>query len=166
MQVQFGGEDRELSAEPTEVGQELPEFTLHKADDSRVRSVDLFKDKTLISVVPNINTSVCSLQTKRFNSEMDKYPDVAFYTVSTNTVEEQKDWCAAEGVKNMEMLSDAEEQSFGRNVGVLMPALDFDARSIWITDGSGKVLYREILQNQHEEPNYQAALAFLKGMGK
>ena len=55
--------------------------------------------------MPDINTSVCSIQTKTFNKTMDQFPDVNFLTISTNTIKDQQNWCAAEGVKNMQLMS-------------------------------------------------------------
>lgn len=126
---------------------------------------ELINQPTLISVVPNINTSVCSISTKRFNGEVDKYQNINFYTVSTNTPAEQKDWCAAEDVENMELLSD-ESHDFGEKMGLFVESAGIDARSIWIVDADNKVLYQELIHEMTNEPNYDAALDFLNNLSK
>ena len=115
----------------------------------------------MISVVPNINTSVCSIQTKKFNQLMDQYPGANFLTVSTNTIEDQQNWCAAEGVKNMKMVADS-EQSFGYALKVLIPDEGILARSIWVLDADGKIVYEQVVPEVVDEPDYDAALAALK----
>lgn len=146
--------------EPVSVGMELPHFKLMDADGNKVKTADLIGKVTLISVVPNIQTNICALQTKHFNSVIDKYTDINFLTVSTNTVAQQNDWCAAEGVENMRMLSD-EDESFGYAMNLYVPATAFDARSIYIIDAEGVVVYRQIVEVTGTEPDYADAQAKL-----
>ncbi|MDF7638976.1 thiol peroxidase [Lactobacillus sp. ESL0791] len=151
----------ETNGQPPKVGEKLPAFTVTKADGSKVTSTDLITRPTLISVVPNINTSVCSISTKHFNTEIDNYDGINFYTISTNTPAEQKDWCAAEGVKKMELVSD-QDYDFGKKMGLFIADGNLDSRSVWIVDANGKVLYQELVYEMTHEPDYDAALKFLK----
>ena len=97
MEVTLNGEVRSLVGNPPTVGEDLPHFKVFDKDGEKIKTRFLFGKPTLISVIPNINTSVCSIQTKKFNEEVDKYEGANFLTVSTNTIEEQQNWCAAEG---------------------------------------------------------------------
>ena len=92
---------------------------------------------------------------------MDQFPEVNFLTISTNTIEDQQKWCAAEGVKNMQLVSDKEE-SFGYASKLLIPDEGILARSVWILDKEGKVVYRQIVEELTDEPDYDQALAELK----
>ena len=92
---------------------------------------------------------------------MDQYPGVNFFTVSTNTIEEQQNWCAAEGVKNMQMVSDS-EQSFGYALKILIPDEGLLARSFWVLDANGKIVYEQVVPEIVDEPDYDAALTALK----
>lgn len=145
---------------PPEVGTKFPEFTIKNKDNQSLKLNQLLDKLTLISVVPDINTRVCSISTQRFNHEMDNYSQFNFYTISTNEPEDQQNWCAAEGVSNMELLSDA-EFDFGKKAGIFIDANKTDARCIYILDTDGTILYRELINPQNNEPNYQAALEFL-----
>lgn len=82
-------------------------------------------------------------------------------TISTNTTADQQKWCADEGVKNMQLVSDSEE-SFGYESKLLIPDEGFLARSVWILDAAGKVVYREVVAELTDEPDYDQALAALK----
>lgn len=141
----------------------MPAFAVKDAADTVKTGTQLFTKVSLISVVPDIDTRVCSLSTKRFNQEVDKYNNINFYTISTNTLEQQKDWCAAEGVAKLELLSDATAE-FGKAMGLYVEEKRIDARSIWIVDTKGTVLYQELLAEQSNEPNYAKALEFLDSL--
>ncbi|WEV40730.1 thiol peroxidase [Lactobacillus sp. ESL0681] len=165
MQITMKNAPLSTNGQPPVVGNKLPDFKVEKADGTIVNMVELITRPTLISVVPNINTSVCSISTKRFNSEVDNYSGINFYTISTNTNTEQKNWCAAEGVKQMELLSDA-HHDFGEQMGLFVEDAGIDARSIWIVDTDKKVIYQELIQEMTDEPNYNAALEFLNEITK
>ncbi|MDF7668279.1 thiol peroxidase [Lactobacillus sp. ESL0703] len=150
------------NGEPPKVGDKLPDFTVVRADGSKATKADLLSKPTLISVVPDLNTSVCSISTKRFNNEVDKFDGINFYTISTNTLDDQKNWCAAEGVKNMEILSD-ESHNFGEEMGLYLES-GVDSRSVWIISADGEVLYQELVYEMTDEPDYDAALTFLSNL--
>ncbi|ATO42794.1 thiol peroxidase [Loigolactobacillus coryniformis] len=160
MNVTMHGDPLTTVGEAPEVGTQLPDFKLRNKAGKTLTTADFKGQTTLISVIPNINTSVCSVQTKHFNADADKVPNIRFVTVSTNTTAEQADWCAAEGVTKMEMLSDVDEK-FGRAMGVFVPEAGINTRSIFIVDANGKILYRELISEQTNEPDYSAALNFL-----
>lgn len=157
MDVTFKGEAVSTVGQPPLVGDVFPDFTVTDKDGNKVELSDLLDKPVLISVVPDINTSVCSLQTKKFNSEVDGHTEINFVTISKNTVEEQSHWCAAEGVKNMKMLSDA-DHDFGNKTGLLIDSLGILARSVWVVDKNKQILYSEILKEETNEPSYDKVL--------
>ncbi len=161
MDVTINGEVRTLVGNPPAVGEEMPHFKVFDKDGEKIKTRFLFGKPTLISVVPDINTSVCSIQTKKFNEEVDKFKQANFLTISTNTIEEQQHWCAAEGVEHMQLASDHEE-SFGYALKLLIPEEGILARSVWVMDADGKITYRQICPEIVEEPDYAAAIAALK----
>lgn len=161
MEITRKNEFLSTNGEPPVVGDKFPLAELTKKDGSTVSTKDLLDKVTLISVVPDINTRVCSISTKHFNKEADQFTGINFYTVSTNTPGDQENWCAAEGVKNMELLSD-EQHDFGKKLGLFIEASGVDSRSIWIIDDQQKIIYRELIMEMTDEPNYDAALQFLR----
>ena len=161
MKVTFRGETVELEGNPPQVGDQLPKFKLFDTDNNKVKMAQLLGKPLLISIMPDINTRVCSMQTRKFNQQADHYPDATFIAVSNNTIQEQKRWCAAEGVENLRVLSD-EELSFGYATDLYLPTLGNLARSIIITDAEGKITYEEIVPEITDEPNYVAALDALE----
>lgn len=157
MDLTFKGEAVSTLGKPSNVGETFPDFTVKNKDGKEVTLNDLLDKPVLISVVPNINTSVCSIQTKKFNQEVDGHSEINFVTISTNSIEEQRNWCAAEGVKNMEMLSDA-DHDFGKKTGLLIDSMGILARSVWFVDTNKQIIYSEILEEETNEPTYDKVL--------
>lgn len=156
MNVKRKGQPVALMGEQPKVGTKAPDFTLPNLENQPVKLSDLAGQPVLISVVPDIDTRICSLQTKRFNQEAAAVAGVHFLTISNNTKEEQASWCAAEGV-DMEILHD-EEGEFGQAYGLFIPEMNRLARAIFVVDKEGKLIYQAISSEIAEEPDYQAAL--------
>ena len=78
----------------------------------------------------------------------------------------QKRFCddSAGPIKSMKTLSDAHDQSFGQNYGVLLQGLAVPllTRAVFVVDKSGKITYVEYVAEVTSEPNYETALAALK----
>lgn len=164
MEVTVNGEKMQLVGNPPEVGTEISHFKLFDAQNQRVKTRELLGKPTLFSVVPDINTSVCSLQSRKFNKAMAEYPDVRLITVSTNPINEQKGWCAANDIPNAELLSDY-EQSFGYAMKLLIPDEGVLARSIFLIDADGQIVYRQIVPEMTHEPDCLAALNAVEKLG-
>ncbi|ANK60693.1 peroxiredoxin [Loigolactobacillus backii] len=162
MQINRYGKPYATIGTPPEVGEPLPNFTLKSANEkTRITTKDLLGKPLLISVVPNINTRVCTTQTIQFNRASDLVTAARFVTISTNTCAEQLDWCGIKGVTSMEMLSDA-DASFGEAMALYMPTNATLARAVFIVAPSGKIIYREFMTEQTNEPDYLAALNFIR----
>lgn len=161
MEITRHGTAQQTNGTPPAVGHVLPAFTVVDAKHDPVSEAAFSGHYSLISVVPDINTRVCSLSTKQFNQAMDGFETVKFYTISTNTIDQQQDWCAAEGVDHIQLLSDAQAH-FGQAMGLYVADNHTDARSVWIIDATGKIAYRELIIEQTEEPDYGSALAYLE----
>ena len=117
----------------------------------------------IFSVVPSLDTPVCDMQTKRFNEEAAKLPNVKIYTVSMDLPFAQSRWCGAFGVDNIKMLSDHRTGSFGEHYGTLIKEMRIESRAIFVVGGDDKLLYVEYVKEVADHPNYEAALAAAKG---
>jgi thiol peroxidase len=110
-------------------------------------------------VIPSLDTPVCDAQTKRFNEEAGKLPDISIITVSMDLPFAQKRWCGAFGVDHLKMLSDHMDGSFGANYGTLIKELRIESRAIFVVDRENKIRYAEYVKEVADHPNYEAALA-------
>ncbi|MGY3766547.1 thiol peroxidase [Vagococcus vulneris] len=159
MEIKLKGETVLLEGNQPKVGDQAPDFSLKDLGDNNVSLSNLSDKPVLISVVPDIDTSICQIQTKRFNQEAAKLTGVHFLTISNNTKEQQADWCGAEGV-TMTMLRDS-DLDFAKKYGVYIPKIDKLARAIFIVDVSGKIAYEEIVSEVASEPDFKSALSVL-----
>lgn len=113
----------------------------------------------IFSVVPSLDTPVCDAQTKRFNEEAGKLPDVRIYTISMDLPFAQKRWCGAFGVDHVKMLSDHRSGSFGEHYGTLIKELRILSRAIFVLDQNNTIQHVEYVREVADHPNYESALA-------
>ena len=145
-------------------GEKAPDF---KAVDDSLKAVDLAgtgNGVRIFSVVPSLDTPVCDAQTKRFNEEAGKLPDVKVYSISMNLPFAQKRWCGAFGVDHVKMVSDHASGSFGQNYGTLIKELRIHSRAIFVVDKDNTIRYVEYVKEVGEHPNYEAALAAARAL--
>src|SRR5690242_7704681 len=143
-------------------GDKAPDFKA--VDDSR-KALDLAgtgNSVRIFSVVPSLDTPVCDAQTKRFNEESGKLPNIKIYTFSMDLPFAQKRWCGAFGVDHVTMVSDHRDGSFGQAYGTLIKDLRIMSRAIFVIDPQNKIRYVEYVKEVGDHPNYEAALAAAK----
>src|SRR5215472_13294715 len=143
-------------------GDKAPNF---QAIDDSLKPVDLASTGNgvrIFSVVPSLDTPVCDAQTKRFNEEAGKLPDLKIYTFSMDLPFAQKRWCGAFGVDNVKMVSDHRDGSFGQAYGTLIKDLRIMSRAIFVVDPQNQIRYVEYVKEMAEHPDYDAALAAAK----
>ncbi len=146
------------------VGDKAPDFDVV---DNTLQPVNLAKTAgkvRIFSVVPSLDTPVCDMQTKRFNDEAAKMPDVDIYTVSMDLPFAQKRWCGAFGVDNIKMVSDHKSGSFGEAYGTLIKELRIESRAIFVVDKGGVIRYVEYVKEVAEHPHYDDVLSVAKGL--
>jgi thiol peroxidase len=120
----------------------------------------------IFSVVPSLDTPVCDAQTKRFNEEAAKLPDVQIFTVSMDLPFAQKRWCGAFGIDKIKMLSDHKSGSFGEHYGTLIKELRIESRAIFVLDKDNTIKHVEYVKEVAEHPNYDAALNAARSLAK
>ncbi|RVT46233.1 thiol peroxidase [Rheinheimera sediminis] len=161
-EVKAGNKAIELLGYPVQLQQQAPDF---KVVDDKFKTIQLsdFKGKTvLISVVPSVDTGICSLQTKRFNQEVSQVSDqVVMMTISTDLPFAQKRYCAQEKVEQLMVLSDAVWRDFGSNYGLLIKDMGILARAVLIIDSKGNLAYQQLVPVLAQEPDYAHSMAAL-----
>lgn len=160
--ITFKGNPIEVSGNELSVGSIIPDFTLTGNDLSPVTISNFSGKKLIISVIPSLDTPICSVQTKRFNEEISKLGDeVAVLTVSRDLPFAQKRWCAAENATNVVTASDYKERTFGKAFGVDIESLGILARAIFVVAKDGKITHLEYVPEIGQEPDYEAAISAL-----
>ncbi|UEX90966.1 thiol peroxidase [Staphylococcus ratti] len=156
-QITFKQNPVNLLGNEVNVGDQAPDF---KVVDTQLQEVTLAKfdgKKKLLNVVPSLDTGVCDQQTRKFNEQAND-EDGFVLTLSLDLPFAQKRWCASNGLDNVITLSDYQNRSFGEAYGVLMDGLQLLARSVFVLDENNKVVYKEIVPEGTDFPNFDAAL--------
>lgn len=163
--VTMKGNPITLLGNEVKVGDSAPDIVLLDNGLNPVR-LSSYRGKTvIISVVPSLDTPVCDMQTRRFNTEAGKLGEnVVVLTVSMDLPFAQKRWCGAVGVDHVSTLSDHATAQFGEQFGVLIKDLRLLARSIFILDKEGMVRYQQLVKEVADEPDYEAVLDTVKNL--
>ena len=143
-------------------GDIAPDFNTVDNTLKPVTLTDTGTNVRIFSVVPSLDTPVCDAQTKRFNEEAAKLPDVDIITVSMDLPFAQKRWCGAFGVDKIKMLSDHRDGSFGTSYGTLIKDMRIESRAIFVVDQNNKIRHAEYVKEVADFPNYEAALSVAK----
>jgi thiol peroxidase len=165
-EVTFKNNPVTLVGKRLKAGDKAPDFACLKGLD-KVVLADTPHKARLFSVVPSLDTGVCSMQTKKFDEQLTAFKDkAAAYTVSLDLPFAQKRFCGAENVANMETLSDVHNHSFGQNYGVLIEGLPLPllSRAVFVVDKNGVITYAEYVPEVTNHPNYEAAMTALKAV--
>ena len=158
----FKGNPLTLIGPTITVGLKAPDFQVLGQDLAPI-TLAAFAGKTLlISVVPSLDTPVCDAQTRRFNQEAAKLPNVTILTVSVDLPFAQKRWCGAAGIDKVQVVSDHKDAAFGHAYGTLIKELRLLSRAIFLVARTGTVRYVEYVPEVTSHPNYDAALAAVR----
>jgi thioredoxin-dependent peroxiredoxin len=161
--VTLHGSPLTLAGDPVRMGHPAPDVTLLDNDLKPVKLSD-YRDKVVvIAAVPSLDTPVCDMETRRFNSEAAGLGEqVAILTVSMDLPFAQQRWCGAAGVEQVVTLSDHREAAFGQAFGLLIKELRLLARAVLVLDREGVIRYYQLVEEVSQEPDYEAALGAVK----
>jgi len=157
----LGGNPAETSGELPKIGTIAPSFKLTtiKLEDTTLED---FGDSTkILNIFPSVNTGVCSASVRKFNEKASSLDGVKVLCISKDLPFSQDQFCAAEGLDNVIMLSDFKTGKFGKDYGVELLTSAFQgllARVVLILNGNNEVVYSELVPEIAQEPNYEAAI--------
>ncbi|TWK85111.1 putative thiol peroxidase [Bacillus paralicheniformis] len=164
--ITFKGNPVTLVGSDVHAGDQAPDFTVLSNSLEEVTLQDIKGKPAIISVIPSIDTGVCDAQTRRFNEEAASLGSVKVYTISADLPFAQARWCGANGIENVETLSDHREMSFGEAFGVYIKELRLLARAVFVLDENGKVVYTEYVSEATNHPDYEKAIEAAKSLVK
>src|SRR5579863_9109023 len=160
--VTFKGQPITLLGPELHAGDPAPEFALTAGDLSNVTREILLDEgqrAALLIAVPSLDTSVCSLESQKFNQRLGEIPgDIQAAVVSMDLPFAQARWCAAQGDIKLQILIDYLDHSFVLNYGLLIRELGFLARAVIVIAKDGTISYVEVVPEIAAEPDYDSAL--------
>jgi thiol peroxidase len=146
-------------------GSAAPNFTLIKNDLSETSLADYAGHKVVLNIFPSIDTGTCAQSVRQFNQEAAELNNTIILCISKDLPFAQARFCGAEGIDNVETLSDFRDGNFGKNYNVEFtdgPLKGLHSRAVVVVDENGTVKYSEQVPEIVDEPNYKAALEALQ----
>ena len=162
--VTLQGDPLSTNGELPEVGQAAPDFRLVDKDLSDRSLGDFAGKKKLLNIVPSLDTPVCAESTRKFNDHARSHDDAVMLIVSADLPFAQQRFCGDEGLDNVVPLSLMRDKAFARDYGVLLedgPLAGVTARAVVVLDADNRVVYRQLVPEIADEPDYREALSAL-----
>jgi len=163
--TKFKGEPVILNGNGIHVGDMAPEVIATGIDLNDVVVGGAKDHIQLIISLPSLDTPVCSKETIRFNEEVGSLDICETTVVSMDLPFASAKFCSTEGIDNLTIASDYYDKDFGKAYNVLMVDNKLKgllARTIFIVDRNGEIVYKEIVPEVTDEPDYEAVLEAIK----
>jgi len=147
-----------------EIGSQAPNFRLTKTNLSDIALNDYIGSKLILNIFHSVDTGTCAKSVRHFNQEASNLENTKVLCISKDLPFAQERFCGAEGIENIEMLSDFRNGQFGKDYNLEFangPVKGLLSRCIIIINENGKILYSEQVKEVTEEPDYKKALEAL-----
>ena len=162
--VTLGGNPVKTSGELPQIGSKAPDFKLVKTDLSTASLQDYAGTKLVLNIFPSVDTGTCAASVRAFNAKASELENTKVLCISRDLPFAQKRFCGAEGLENVENLSDFNTGNFGKSYGLELSESvlsGLHSRVVIVLDENGVIKYAEQVPEIADEPNYEAALASL-----
>jgi thiol peroxidase len=164
-QVTLKGNPIHTNGELPAIGAKAPDFKLTNGDLKDVSLADFKGQRKVLNIVPSLDTPTCATSTRKFNESASKLPNTVVLVVSADLPFAAKRFCTTEGLKNVVPLSLMRDKRFAQDYGVLIQdggLAGLCARAVVVLDEGDKVVYRQLVPEIGQEPDYDKALAAVK----
>lgn len=150
-----------ISGSLPEIGCVAPDFV---AIDNFLGQVHLnsFEGKSIVlNIFPSLDTPVCAKSVRAFNQIVSQMNDIVLLCISVDLPFSQKRFCGTEGIHNARTLSVFHNSDFGKDYGLTItegPFAGLLARAVFVLDRNKKIVYKELVTEISNEPNYEKAI--------
>ena len=164
-QVTHKGNPIHTNGDLPAIGARAPDFKLTGGDLKDVTLADFKGKRKVLNIVPSLDTPVCAVSTRKFNESAGKLPNTVVLVISSDLPFASKRFCATEGLQNVVPLSLMRDRSFAKDYGVLIQdglLAGICARAVVVLDEGDKVVYRQLVPEIGQEPDYDKAILAVK----
>lgn len=159
--ITLGGNKIHTTGNLPEVGSKAPDFSLTATDLSTKTISDYSGKRIVLNIFPSIDTGTCAMSVRTFNKKASELENTIVLCISKDLPFAMERFCAAEGIENVENLSDYKTGDFGKTYGLTItdgPLETLLSRCVVVVDSDGKILHTEQVGEIADEPDYEAAL--------
>lgn len=163
--VTLQGTPVHTNGELPEVGSQAPDFVLVDSELNNLTLADFKGQRKLLNIFPSLDTPTCATSTRKFNETAAQQGNAALLMISADLPFAMSRFCSAEGIDRVKPLSMMRSRNFAKDYGVLItdgPLEGIAARAVVVLDENDKVLYRQLVSEIADEPDYEKAIAALQ----
>lgn len=159
--VTLGGNPLHTNGEIPQKGTKASNFELVTADLATNTLESYTGKKLILNIFPSIDTGTCAASVREFNKRAASLSNTKVLCISKDLPFAQKRFCGAEGIENVETLSDFRNGEFGKKYGLELtdgPLQGLHARAVVVLNENHEVLYSQLVPEIKDEPDYDSAL--------
>ena len=159
--TKFNGQPVNLAGSFIVKGAVAPDFELVRTDLSSFSLKDVKGKNVILNIFPSLDTGVCATSVRKFNQLAASLPDTVILAISKDLPFAQTRFCTTEGIENVLPLSLFRSEAFDKQYGLVIsegPMKGLTARAVIVVHPNGKVVYRQLVTNISEEPDYEKAI--------
>jgi thiol peroxidase len=159
--ITLGGNPVETIGQLPSVGSKAPNFKLTNTDLKDKTNADYAGKRLVLNIFPSVDTGTCAQSIRTFNEKASQLTNTTVLCISKDLPFAMARFCGAEGIENVESLSDYKTGDFGKDYGLTFTTGAFEtllSRCIVVIDTDGTVLHTEQVSEIADEPNYEAAI--------
>ena len=162
--ITFHNEPASTAGDLPKVGTIAANFVAVGSDLKEKSLSDYQGQRIVLNIFPSVDTGVCAASVRRFNQEAANLPNTKVLCISKDLPFAMARFCGAEGLTNVEVLSDF-RGDFSKKYPVELldtPLKGLLSRAVIVLDEEYRVIYTEQVEEITDEPDYEAALEALK----
>lgn len=160
--ITFRGTEVHTAGALPAVGSKAPDFKLTAGDLSDKQLSDYKGKNIILNIFPSIDTGTCATSVRTFNEKAGALQNTVVLCVSKDLPFAQGRFCGAEGIENVQTLSEYKDNSFSDAYQVKMtdgPLTGLLSRAVVVIGSDGVIRYTEQVSEIADEPNYDAAIS-------
>lgn len=159
--VTFKGNPHHTNGELPPIGGMAPNFKLVNSELTDVQLSDFRGKYVLLNIFPSLDTGTCATTVRRFNKEAASLNNTVVLGISADLPFAAGRFCSTEGIENVITLSNFRDKEFAEDWGLLItdgPLKGLLARAVVVIDPEGKIVYKELVSEIAQEPDYNSAI--------
>ncbi len=159
--VHFQGNPLTLEGNLVEPNKRAPNFRVKRSIQETVEFDDRRGDKVfLLTSALSIDTNVCATQLQEFDERAKSLNDanIEIWYITRDLPFALQRFADQHDIQRVNFLSDYQFREFGDNYGLTIAEFDLLARAALVVDRRGNVVYKEIVSEATNEPDYNAVI--------
>jgi len=162
--ITFNGSSYAVAGELPSIGSRAADVSLVSTDLRDMTLANWMGKRKVLNIFPSIDTPICAKSVTVFDKLAEGHDDLAMLMISYDLPFAHLRFREMHSLQRVVQLSAIRHAGFGENYGVLItegPLSGMFARAIVVLDENNTVVYRELVEDVGDEPDYKAALAAL-----